>query len=232
MYKPKDTQEDRRYQRLHDQHGRLWGCVIELKTGDPSGPIDLLEPRKAPIMPPPAHMKVDSQRDYGVLTIDYQGWRAERERAWDQYNQRLTLVAQDMYADDVVASKIEDPPPALIARVGLPPERIEPVLAAEAGDEWVLGLTTERPDWADLFFPPERQPTPTSRTSELAFLDFKKQDKQEGKEGPTSEFPAYVKGAGRGAALWTLSDGSEFKGTKDEARAAETALTGAHPSWD
>lgn len=226
LYNPKDTQDERRYQRLRDQHGRLWGCVIELKTGDPSGNIDLLDPKSAPLVPPVAFLKVDSHRNYGRLEIDYDGWIAKQDAAWDHYRSEMLRRAQDMYGD-AAPQKVEDPPPALIAAVGIPPQPVEPILAAQAEDPWVLGLSEDRPSWADKFFAPKRD-RQQARSDRLAFMQGADPQAPQSDEKP---FPRYVQPAGQGIGLWALSDGTEIKGTKEDARAAESELTGAHPSW-
>lgn len=227
MYNPKDTQDERRYQRLRDQHGRLWGCVIELKTGDETGGFDLLDPRSAPLMPPKPFLKVDSVGDYGRLYIDYDAWIAKQDAAWEHYRTELLRRAQEMYGD-AAPQKVEDPPPALIAAVGIPPEPVEPILAAQAEDPWVLGMSPDRPAWADQFFTPERG-RQEQANDRLAFMRG-----EQPKKAQTSDakpHPHYVQPAGPGIGLWRLSDGTEVKGTKEEARAAEAELTGVHPSW-
>ena len=226
LYAPKDSQEDRRYQRLKDQHGRTWGCVIELSTGDPTGPIDLLEPKSAPVLPAPRYMKVNSKTHYGELRIDYTGWKAMQRAAWEAYDKRMLAVANEMYGD-AAPEKMEQKPPALIAAVGVPPEPMERILAAEAGDPWALGLTAVRPDWADRFFPPDRpKVTASNRPAELAFLDYKKPGTPETEKPADTEYPTmYAPGR------WRLSDGTTMQGKKAEAVAAEAALKAPHPSW-
>lgn len=242
LFKQKDSQNERRWQWLTDQHGRAWGCTIELSTGDPTGPIDLYNekngrPMRAPVMPPVKFLKVDSKKAHGELHVDYRGWKAEIQRAWSEYNRRMLGYATQMYKDDA-AQKVDDPPPALLAAVGLPPQKIEPVEAAEYGDPWALGLTDVRPDWADLFMAPEHTIVKRAeRKGRPAFLDYKKEAEDnpgradETQAPATAEsYPLFVKSAGRGVSAWKLSDGSEFIGKKEDAIGAEAAVD-PHPSW-
>lgn len=221
--KPQDQQDKRRYMKLVDQHGREWGANIELKTGDPTGTID---PKfKAPIYPPARYLKVDSRREYGRVTIDYTGWAGMLRRAWTHWNTQLQKKARQMY-DAAAAEKLENPPPALLAEVGISPEPIEPVLAAEHGDPWVLGLTTERPPWADLFFPERPKKAADELPDELAFLNHGKEPEADGGPDTSQEFPVnYAPGR------WELSDGSKMQGKKADAVAAQEALAVTHPSW-
>lgn len=251
--KQKDPQNDRRWQWLTDQHGRRWGCTIELTTGEPTGPIDMYRDgnvHEAPIMPPQKFLSTNSKKHHGELRIDYPAWKSSLERAHEDYNRRVLGIAQQMYKDKAVQA-IEEGEPALFGLAGLPPEPIGPVEVAEAGDPWMLGLSDERPDWADapnrpdwvdMFF--RKQPKPQAkRPASLAFLDYKKDSQgqqDENNPGRVAEtkapasaesYPLFVKSAGRGISLWKLSNGEEFTGKKDEARAAEAALAGVHESW-
>ena len=231
MFREKDSQDDRRWQWLTDQHGRTWGCTIELATGDPVGPIDLYDAPsgkvvRAPVMPPAPFLRVDSKRAHGLLKIDYTGWKASRRQAWDDYRRRMLGIAQQMYKEDA-AQKVEDPPPALVSLVGIPPERVEPIEAAEYGDEWALGLSDVRPDWADVYIPPEHTIVKRAERAKgrPAFLDYQKPGKQEAKAD--EEYPVMY-GPGR----WRLSDGSTMQGKKTDALAAEAELGETHPSWE
>ena len=222
--KPPDVQDKRRFQKLIDQHGREWGATIELKTGDPTG---LIDPHfTAPIYPPPRYMKVDSRKEYGRVHIDYDGWIGMVRRAREEYDTRLLQAASALYGE-AAAQKIEERPlpPALVAHVGVAPDYVEPVLAAKAGDPWILGLSQVRPKWADRFLP--IRPKRARGADDLSFMD-------EGapEVAPKAESVTYPHMYGPG--LWRLSDGSTVKGKKVEAVAAQEALavpTTVHSSW-
>lgn len=238
LYKPKDTQKDRRYTKLKDQHGRTWGCVIELKTGDPSGPIDLLEPNGAPLMPPPRFMKVNSQKAYGELFVDYDGWIGHQRHAIEAHRKRMMGIATQQYGDSA-AEKIDNPPPALLHFAGPSPEPVEPILAAKAGDPWVLGFTDVRPKWADKYMPAKAKAKAYS--DDLAFMREDADESANDQGAPTStasEGYPVMYAPGR----WRLSDGSTMQGKKADALEAENAVKlatsvsvgsapGVHETW-
>lgn len=228
--KVKDQQDKRRFQVFTDQHGRKWGGTIELSTGDPTG---LLDPQfRAPILPPPRYQKVNSQKAHGQMVIDYQGWAGMLRRANEAWEQQAIKVATAMYGD-AAAEKLEQMPPALLASVGPRPEPVEPVLAAEHGDPWILGLTDVRPAWADLFFPKEK-PKAKDLPDELAFLRHGQEATVHTKTGESGGYPVmYAPGR------WRLSDGSTVQGKRADAEAAENGLIATstsvgspvHESW-
>jgi hypothetical protein len=225
IFKNTDVQDKRRWQELKDQHGRTWGCVIELKTGDPTGPIEMREPRKAPLRVPPQFLRVDSRKNFGAITIDYHGWKGMLSRAWERWRGELLQAARKMYGDSA-AEKVENPPPALVAEVGVSPEPLEPVLAAEHGDPWVLGLSDVRPPWANLFFPVRPKRAEGALPDELAFLNHGKQPEEEPEAEPDVEYPVmYAPGR------WRLSNGTTVQGKKVDAQKAENALLATHESW-
>jgi hypothetical protein len=226
--KPKDVQDKYRFQVLRDQHGREWGTTIELSTGDPTGPMD---PRfKAPLYPPQRFVKVDSRKDYGRANIDYAGWAGAIRQARDHWRKELLDHATAMYGDAAAQKMDETPlPAALAAKVGRPPEPLEPILAAEHGDKWVLGLTTDRPGWADLFFPKATKKRADDLPAELAFLKHGQPQEATTDTSPESYPVMYAPGR------WRLSDGSTVRGKKVDALKAQEALavpSGAvHASW-
>lgn len=213
----------RAYRIFRDQHGREWGADIETKTQAPCGPYS---PRfKAPLMPPQKYIDL-VDRAAGRVEIAYDRWLEDEDTARQEYTERLRQQAYHLYRDKA-ADALADPPPDLIARVGRPPEDRRRILAARAGDPWVLGLSQDRPKWADLVFPREND------DDELAFMredtSFMEEDEP---EPEVREYP-YMKGPG----LWVLSDGSTVRGKRVDAEAAEAELhepagAGAvDPSW-
>jgi hypothetical protein len=251
MYKQKDPQDDRRWQWYTDQHGRQWGATIELATGDPVGTIDLYrdgKPTEAPVMPPPQFIKANSKQNYGKLEIDYTGWKSAKRQAHEDYERRVLGIAQQMYKDGALRA-IKEREPALYALAGIPPEPIEPILAAEAGDPWALGLSDVRPAWADKYLPTERPVRRSPTGEDLSFMNAAPQapavQQAPINPAPSAEadktsraYPVYAKAAGRGQSVWTLSNGSTVVGKREDAEKAEAALklpesksVGVHESW-
>ena len=251
--KERDQQEERTYQVYLDQHGREWGAVIELakRSNEPVGPID---PRfRAPFMPPQKYVTTDAKKRHGRILIDYERWVEDLRAAHEAYRMALHDCAVAMYGDQA-AAKVENPTPAMLHAVGKQPEPVGPVLLAQRGDRWILGLTNELPAWATADSRPAWvddlvRPKPKKRTqnapegdlpAELAFLkDVEPRATNETRPGQSDAetngearggYPAYVRSAGRGTSVWKLSDGSEFTGKKDAAIEAEADLLPASQS--
>ena len=102
----------------------------------------------------------------------------------------------------------------------------------------MLGLTEDRPTWADApnrpgwvdaLFHERAAQKARKLPDELAFMN---EAPGRADEAKAQGHPLFVKSAGRGASLWKLSDGSEFKGTKDEATEAEASLSNVHETWE
>lgn len=156
----------RSYRVFRDQHGRKWGADIEVKTQAPCGP---LSPRfSAPLIPPQKYLKITDVAA-AEITIDYDQWLADEDTARAEWQERLRQQAYRLYHDKA-AEAIENPPAELLALVGRPPEPRERILAARDGKgkpgyDWLLGFSDERPKWADVLFPAERE------RDELSFMD-------------------------------------------------------------
>lgn len=143
-----DQAKARKYAFFRDQHGRRYGAPIEISTGDPCGP---LEPQfVAPLVPSPDFMRLVANEDgRSSIFIDYDGWIGEvrnRVGSW-QREVRKAMIARhrenyhpDMKIDaDVYDLPTTGPEPSISAKWN--GGTVQPLVAAKAGNKWVLGLT-------------------------------------------------------------------------------------------
>lgn len=129
-----DQDLQRKYKRFKDIHGRQWGAVTEIKTGDPCG---LLEPHfSAPWLPPQQFMRYDGE-DH-VLRINYDALIAERTRARKAYFEKGKRYGFEKYGALFDPSKpfTEE----ILLHLGPEPLPYEPAIAAKQGNRWILGL--------------------------------------------------------------------------------------------
>jgi hypothetical protein len=136
---------------FQDQHEREYYAAIELKTGDPTG---LIEPLfRAPLMPPQKYLVRRNKRRPYDIEVDYVAWKRDvrtARRAWEREGRQL---AQKMHG-----SKYDPREPfsmEVLDVIGPPPEAIEPIIAAEQGNRWVLGLSKKVDERLVKFFEPE-----------------------------------------------------------------------------
>lgn len=128
--------EQRRGAILTDQHGRKYSAVIEKKTGD-----DLFWQAMytAPLIPPAMyfepHPDVDRPND---RVINYTRWKEDIRRdtdAWELLGRTIVRqIPNGLNADGSFSLAVLD-------QIGPKPTPIEPVIAAEQGNKWVLGFT-------------------------------------------------------------------------------------------
>jgi hypothetical protein len=158
--KAKGQPANRRYQRFRDQHGRKWGAVIELKTGDPVGSPEPIG-WTAPWMPDPKYVTVklddDGSVETGMLAIDYERALKDAKKEQDDHQERLEFFAGAIYSERAGAVLAEKARPAELMRYfrGSRPKPIEPIFAAMNGDRWLLGFEKGDPpeylrDWFSL----------------------------------------------------------------------------------
>lgn len=248
MYVGKDgtsQADERMFRKFRDQHGRQWGADCEKRTQHPCGPLSL---RGFPVK----HVKLKTPAKYfkitdtaaGEITIDYDRWEVELLTAHTEYDLHALEQATALYGDKGPQA-IKDRDPALMRRIGTPPERVERVRAAKAGNRWVLGLPNPatgeaeaKPKWADVYFPaPVAVQLQSFPNADEEFPDAANED------AVPTVFPA------RKVAnyYWLSRDhfdavnaGTEklFRGTEEQAadaaklRAGEEPVgAGAHESW-
>lgn len=159
--------DKRRHMRFTDQHGRKWGGIIEIKTGQPAGPIQPLDFN--PPLDVPQHFLRFDPLEPNIIEIDYAAWIRSLEDAKHKWNQRLIDRAQRLYGDQA-GKYVKKPSQELLEITGPEPHPVEPVQAAAAGNRWVLGLTPIRPKWADAFFPAEGE-LRQRRTATVSAID-------------------------------------------------------------
>jgi hypothetical protein len=136
-------EHQRRYQTFRDQHDRLWGGSVEIKTGHPCTPLKPWAPAngrkwRAPLMPPQGYIR-PHPTESGRVVILYDAWITELETAHKEYQRKCMTAGIELYREQFDPAKPVSP--AVIAKVGPPPLPVEPVLAAKQGHPWVLGLT-------------------------------------------------------------------------------------------
>jgi hypothetical protein len=133
--------------RFTDQHGRKWFGSIEIRSGYP---IRVTPQFESPLRVPPRYMAYDPNEP-NLITIDYERWVSDLEAAHQRWEDQLRKGAIKFYAEKAPEA-IKNPPAVLLDAVGTKPQPVEPILAALSGNKWVLGLSPNKPQWADTYF--------------------------------------------------------------------------------
>lgn len=136
------SQADTRGQRiLFDQHGRQWFTNFELRSGHPTGPIT---PQfTAPWYPDSQYFGFPKLKP-NDLVIDYDAMAGVLARRHAEYHQLIERAGVHFLGQGYDAAK---PPPAQVLNdVGRPPFPIEVILAAKAGNGYVLGSRAFNPE--------------------------------------------------------------------------------------
>lgn len=143
----------RRGARLVDQHGRPWFANLELKTGDPCGPIEPLF--QAPLIPPQVYLrKSRDENQPNNLVILYDAWINEIINVREERIAKAREIARKMFA---TAYDPEKPlGPDIMSLVGDEPEPIEPIIAAMQGNSYVLGKSPVDQHGLERFFVAQR----------------------------------------------------------------------------
>lgn len=124
----------------YDQHGRPWYCETEIKSGMPCSPF---QPQfLAPWYPQSNYIKVNPNNTAECF-IDYDTMRADKRKALSGYHRNAVELATDK------KWAIPEPGQAyerqIVAKLGTPPNPIQPIIAAQQENPWVIGWT-EKPD--------------------------------------------------------------------------------------
>lgn len=171
---------------FQDQHEREYYAAIELRSGDPTG---LIEPLfRAPLMPPQKYLvRRNKKRPYDI-EVDYTAWKRDvraRRREWEREGRQLSQKMHGSKYDPREAFSQE-----VLDVIGPPPEAIEPIIAAEQGNKWVLGLSKKVDMRLVKFFEPE-EIDPDYRDRE----DAEEEEEDYGGKNPAR---TQHEGAGRG----------------------------------
>lgn len=119
-----------------DQHGRDWHSEVELRTGDPCGPLRLARPADAPYVPDSNFITIVKGRrgqdrlDYDI-EINYAALRANIADGWTMYQAEM----QRERGRNPQLSAAE-----LVAKVGKPKFSPRIVDLMEEGNPYLLGL--------------------------------------------------------------------------------------------
>lgn len=143
--KAKGQPANRRYQRFRDTHGRKWGAVIELKTGDPVGSPEPIG-WTAPWMPDAKYVQVkldeDGSVETGMLEINYELALKDAKKEQEDHQERLSFFAGAIYSEKAGEMLAQKQLPSELMRYfrGARPKAVEPIFAAMSGDRWLLGF--------------------------------------------------------------------------------------------
>lgn len=132
----------RRHQVAFDQHGRKWSFWVDKKTGfsctTPSPQF------RAPWYPPSDIIRIDPETP-GAVKIDYDPLLLQRREAHAAFRRLMIQAANHFNVPNWNPDR--DAPTAQMKNdIGNPPLPIEPVLAAKAGNKFVLGLRPYQPE--------------------------------------------------------------------------------------
>jgi hypothetical protein len=185
----------RQFWQMEDQHGRTWGGNFDMRVQPNPGCVEAgLKPDhwRAPLVVPPQYQAVKWEPRRGPrMEIDYPRWIENQQTAIKVAKAALNKLGHARYGD---AYNPERPSPALLSEFGTMPAPVEPILAAQAGDPWVLGL--KQPNGAAYPMPAWARPYFASETKDpLAFMRTQKPTKAEPK--PAAKKPTGTKSRDR-----------------------------------
>lgn len=188
IYAPENwsQRKQRRELKVTDKHGRKWYMTIETKTGDPTGLIQPLF--QAPYIPDQKYLKVNEDNP-NHLDIDYELAKADIRRARAEWEREGRQLSQKMHGSKY--NPLDDFTSEVLDVIGPPPQAIEPVIAAQQGNPWVLGKTNRVDLRLVRFFEPEQLDPELRKEREPDFS--KLVDTEEGLE----EIPRVGRGGGR-----------------------------------
>jgi hypothetical protein len=131
-----------------DQHGRKFAGVLNKNTGTPVGhlnPFGWSPPLPTMIPPDKFRRYRPEEREF---VIDYDAWADEYKQAAAEFQDYQLQVAQKFYGAAAL-DKIKDGDTKLRQLTGDPPQDLLFLAAMKRGHPWALGLSSERPEWAD-----------------------------------------------------------------------------------
>lgn len=162
-----------------DQHGRQWETILDVTAKPKPGPTQPWNPYgwDAPLVPDQKYLRWNAV-EMGKLVIDYVSWKKDRRAADEEWLTELHIKATEMSPSDGGASLLgnsrtglyEDASPALLRAAGKRRLPVEPVIAAEQGNSWVLGKSN-RVDLRLVGFFPIATETEADYSDEPQFQD-------------------------------------------------------------
>lgn len=227
----KGQPDHRRNQRFVDQHGRPWSGTIEIKTGHPTGVLEptwtkgltQLAPNGAKVryqvpdylVPDQIYVK-PHPTDHGVLFVDYPKMLDDLKEAWRDWQSRVSKTELKFHGDK---ANPKAPSAQTLDLAGAPPQRVELVLAMQAGNRWALGLSPKMPKWA-------KELLPASDVTEMDFPDAEEEEYLDAEDENVSAILGQMAEAGeseaeRIARLETALAEANAKRVQAEAVAAE-----------
>jgi hypothetical protein len=168
--------KQRRNQMFRDQHGRKYFASIEIKTGDPCGVIE--HQFDAPLRVPAMYLEKsrDPERPYD-LHINYTRWKSDIRAAREEWERDGRDKSRKAYGTAFDPSKPFTP--EILEQIGPAPQAVEPVIAAEQGNSWVLGLTTKIDPRLYDFFADEIEKTKPIAEPDFRDLDAEEMDEEQ-----------------------------------------------------
>lgn len=171
-----------------DQHGRMWENVLDIAAKPKPGPVSLWKPKgwDAPLLPDQKYIRWHPDNMFRI-EIDYRSWKIDLRAARNDWENLLHKTAGEMSPQDAGASLVggskdtdyRDASPALLRSVGPKPQAVEPVIAAEQGEPWVLGKSNRVNVRLKAFFPDPVEDT-IDFTAEDNYLDIEEEHDPEG----------------------------------------------------
>lgn len=124
----------------YDQHGRPWFVETEIRSGMPGGPWQPLF--QAPWYPQSIYFRVNPDNT-AEMYVDYPTMRQEKRIALDGFHGRAVKLATKKGWP--IPKRGEKYSEEIVEEIGTAPRAIEPIIAAEQENPWVMGWT-RRPD--------------------------------------------------------------------------------------
>lgn len=153
----KSQADQRRPQRMKDQHGRWWFASIEKASGFPTGLVQpqFTVPDKR-LIPPQKYLGFSNENP-GEMRIDYVQWEIDVKAQLAEWEANRLRMGLARYGDAFNARG--ETPIELMTLLGPRPMAVEPIVAMRQGNLWAIGFSDRKPPEAARFFPdPIRAP--------------------------------------------------------------------------
>jgi hypothetical protein len=165
-----DQAQRRRPVVLKDQWGRKWESTIDTISGGTCAPIN---PKGwVDVLNTPVKFKRLAKDEDGMLSLNIlvDEWIAYLERKHEEYDQKLYGDAMMLFGAEGPAA-YEERKPALVNYTGDPPQAIEPILALQDENSWILGRTTTPDPRLTKYFVKKTRARPSFKDEDLEDLE-------------------------------------------------------------